>query len=169
MIESLFRRRHSDYDIQCIAPRSRARFSFSWTTGALRREPGGADLLALTPPRPPGLFTSHSYEVFDGVTREKLAALVPKGSDWEIEHASGALIARVLRATAGRGFAQYNAMIGAEEVCKFKWALHGLSVASAELEVEFNRHDSSGLDRRLAMILAPILEQQARLTSERAG
>jgi hypothetical protein len=59
-------------------------------------------------------------------------------------------------------------MIGDEEVCKFKWALQGLTVMAAELEVEFERDPRAGLDRGLAIMLAPILEQQARLVSERS-
>jgi hypothetical protein len=134
----------------------------------LRREPNGPDLLAVVPPRPPGLFTGREYVVVDAATRQNLASLTPRGSDWEIAHPSGSLIARVLQSTAGRGFASYSAMIGDVEVCRFKWALLGLAVTSAELDVEFERDRSAGLDRGLAMILAPILEQQARLVSERA-
>jgi hypothetical protein len=168
MLESLFIRRYSNYDIRTIPPTSRAQFSFSWTTGVLRREPNGPDLLALEPPRAPGLFMGRQYEVFDAATRENLASFVPRGSDWEIVHPSGSLIARVLQLTATRGFARYNAMIGDEEVCKFKWALQGLTVMAAELEVEFERDPRAGLDRGLAIMLAPILEQQARLVSERS-
>jgi hypothetical protein len=168
MLESMFIRRYSNYDICTIPPTSRAQFSFSWRTGILRREPNGPDLLAVVPPRNPGLFRGRQYEVVDAATRENLASLVPRGSDWEIVHPSGSLIARVLQLTAGRGFASYHAMIGDDEVCKFKWALQGLTVLTAELEVEFGRDQRAGLDRGLAMILAPILEQQARLVSERA-
>ena len=59
-------------------------------------------------------------------------------------------------------------MIGDDLVCRFKWALHGLTVASAELEVEFARGQNAALDRAVAMVIAPILEQQARLVSERS-
>jgi hypothetical protein len=134
----------------------------------LRREPNGPDLLAVVPPRAPGLFTGREYVVVDAATHENLASLIPRGSDWEIVHASGSLIARVLQMRAGRGFASYSAMIGDDEVCKFKWALLGLTVVTAELDVEFGRDRKAGLDRGLAIILAPILEQQARLVSERA-
>jgi hypothetical protein len=167
-LQSLFIRRYSNYDIRTVPPTSRAQFSFSWTSGTLRREPSGPDLLAVVPPRAPGLFTGREYVVADAATRENLASLMPRGSDWEIVHPSGSLIARVLQLKAGRGFASYSAMIGDAEVCKFKWALLGLTVTSAELDVEFTRDQGTGLDRALAMILAPILEQQARLVSERA-
>lgn len=168
MLESLFIRRYSNYDIRTIPATSRAQFSFSWTTGVLRREPNGPDLLAVAPPRAPGLFMGRQYEVVDAITRENLASLVPRGSDWEIVHPSGSLIARVLQVSATRGFARYNAMIGDDEVCNFKWTLQGLTVKAAELEVEFERDQRAGLDRGLAIVLAPILEQQARLVSERS-
>jgi len=167
-LESMFIRRYSHYDIRTIPPSSRAQFSFSWRTGILRREPNAPDLVAVMPARAPGLFTGREYVVVAAATRENLASLIPRGSDWEIVHASGSVIARVLRLKAGRGFASYSAMIGDDEVCKFTWALQGLTVLTAELDVEFTRDQSAGLDRGLAMILAPILEQQARLVSERA-
>jgi hypothetical protein len=166
-LESLFIRKHTNYEIQTIPPRSRSRFSFSWTTGVLRQEPSGPALLAVTPARAPGLFTSHPYAVADAVTGEPLASLVPRGADWEIVHPAGAHIARVLQAQAGRGFARYTAMIGEREVCVFRWALNGLTVVSAELEIEFSRDDTS-FDRALAVAIAPVLEQQARMISERA-
>ena len=168
MLASLFIRKHSNYDIQTVPRRSRVQFSFSWTSGILRREPGGPDLLTITPARPPNLFTSHSYAIADTVTGECLANLMPAGSDWEVVHPSGDPIARVLRETAGRGFAKYVAMIGQQEACRFKWALHGLSVMSAELEVDCAGDGPARLDRALAIAIAPILEQQARMTSERA-
>ena len=84
---------------------------------------------------------------------------VPAGADWEVVHPSGDAIARVLRENAGRGFAKYVAMIGQHEACRFKWALHGLSVMSAELEVECAGDGPARLDRALAIAIAPILEQ----------
>jgi hypothetical protein len=167
-LESLFIRKHANYEIQTIPPRSRSRFSFSWTTGVLRHEPSGPALLALTPARAPGLFTGHAYAVADAVTGEPLASLVPRGADWEIVHPAGDHIARVLQAQAGHGFARYTALIGEREVCVFKWALTGLTVVSAELEIEFSREDTS-FDRALAVAIAPVLEQQARMISERAN
>lgn len=168
MLESLFIRKHSNYDIQTVPKRSRLQFSFSWTSGILRQEPDGPDLLTITPARPPGLFTSHSYAIADVATGECLANLMPAGADWEVVHPSGEAIARILRETAERGFAKYVAMIGQQEACRFKWALHGLSVMSAELEVDCAVDGPAQLDRALAVAIAPILEQQARMTSERA-
>jgi hypothetical protein len=166
-LESLFIRKHANYDIQTIPPRSSSRFSYSWTTGLLRQEPEGPALLAVTPARAPGLFTSHAYAITDAATGDRLASLAPRGVDWEIVHPSGIHLARVLQSQAGRGFARYAAMIGEREVCVFRWALTGLTVVSAELEIEFARGDIS-FDRSLAVAIAPILEQQARMISERS-
>jgi len=66
------------------------------------------------------------------------------------------------------GIVGYAAMVGEHEVCRFKWTLNGLSVASAELEVEFLPVNGVPFDRALALALAPILEQKARLVSERS-
>ena len=167
LIESLVTRKCSNYEIRTIPPTSRGKFSFSWGTGVLRREPQGPDLLSLDPPRPPGLFSSHPYSVIETGTGKTLASLVPRGADWELVDPSGDTIGRVLRTTGGPGIVGYAAMVGEHEVCRFKWTLNGLSVASAELEVEFLSVSGVPFDRALALALAPILEQKARLVSER--
>jgi hypothetical protein len=168
MLESVFIRKHSNYDIQTVPKRSRLWFSFSWASGILRQEPSGPGLLTITPARAPGLFTTHSYAIADTSTGECVANLMPAGADWEVLHPSGGVMARVLRQTAGRGYAKYVAMIGQHEACRFKWALSGLSVMSAELEVDCAADGPVRFDRALALAIAPILEQQARMTSERA-
>jgi hypothetical protein len=167
LVESLLTRKCSNYEIRTIPPTSRGKFSFSWETGVLRRDPHGPDILSLVPAQPPGLFSSHPYAVIETGTGEKLASLEPRGADWEIVHPSGDTMARVLRATGGPGIVGYSAMVGDHEVCRFKWTLNGLSVASAELEIEFVSNSGVPFDRALAVALAPILEQKARLASER--
>ena len=168
LVESLLTRKCSNYEIRTIPPTSRGRFSFSWDTGVVRREPNGPDVLSLEPSRPPGLFSSHPYAVIETGTGGTLASLVPRGADWEIVHPSGDSLARVLRTTGGPGIIGYSGMVGEHEVCRFKWTLNGLSVASAELEVEFLPVSGVPFDRALALALAPILEQKARLASERS-
>jgi hypothetical protein len=63
-------------------------------------------------------------------------------------------------------------MIGEAEVVRFKWALAGLSVYSAQLEIEFlpslNQQQRS-LERVLAIAIAPILEQRVRIQYVRAN
>jgi hypothetical protein len=169
LIESWLTRKCTDFEIRTIPHRSRHWFSFSWRTGVLRQEPAGAELLAIKPPRPPGLFVGRTYEVIDSRTGQTMAKFIPRGSDWEIEHPSGEIAARILRDTSGVAFVRYRALIGDAEVCQFKWALAGLSVTSAQLEIVFPDQTPAGplLDRALALAIAPVLEQQARMTSER--
>ena len=170
LIEAWFTRKCTDFEIRCIPHTSRKWFSFSWTNGLLREQPAGVDLAKIIPPRAPGLFWDREYELVDASTGQRIARFVPRGQDWEITEPSGALIARVLR-DSSRGVVKFRAMIGETEVVRFKWALAGLSASSAELEVEFLTAPSDerlSLDRILAIAIAPVLEQRARLASERS-
>ena len=65
---------------------------------------------------------------------------------------------------------EFRGFVGESEVCVFKWALAGLGVTAAQLEIVFRSEAiaAAGLDRALAVANAPILEQQARMASERA-
>jgi len=67
---------------------------------------------------------------------------------------------------------KFRAMIGEQEVVRFKWALAGLSASSAELEVEFlfpAGAEPHSLGRVLGIAIAPILEQRVRVQHERAN
>jgi len=171
LIEAWFTRKCTRFDIRTIPHRSRNWFSFSWETGVLRHEPAGAELLKLIPAKAPGLFSSRPYSVVNPGTGEPIARFVPRGSDWEIEHPSGDVAARILREASGSGFVEFRGFVGESEVCVFKWALAGLGVTAAQLEIVFRSEAiaAAGLDRALAVAIAPILEQQARLVSERAS
>ena len=160
-------RQFSEYDIQSIPPMSRARFSFAWSTGRLRREPDGPDLLVLTPGDRQGLLRARSYSVIDVATGTPIGTLRPSGPDWEILDRSGMLAARVVDEKAGIGFTSYVALAGDRAVCRFTWSLQGLSVASAGLDVEFLPESDAQFDRALAIALAPILEHRARRVSAR--
>jgi hypothetical protein len=160
-------RRYSEYDIQSIPPMSRARFSFAWSTGRLRREPDGPDLLVLTPGDRLSLLRARSYLVHDAATGTPIGTLRPRGPDWDMLDANGTLAARVVGEKTGIGFRCYVARAGDDVVCRFTWALQGLSVASAGLELEFLRGLDAGFDRALAVALAPILEHRARRAAGR--
>jgi hypothetical protein len=160
-----FVRRYSEYEIRSIPPMSSARFSFSWKTGFVKREPGGPVLLAMTPAAAPGLFLNRSYAVTEGTSGAPLGELVPSGSDWKIVGAAGQPLAYVLRGAARAGFVRYDATFEERELCRFTWTL-GATIASAELELEF-MPDADPAFRLLAVALAPILELRARLFSER--
>jgi len=171
LIEAWLTRKCTDFEIRCIPHTSRKWFSYSWTNGLLKQHPEEKDLARIAPPRPPGLFWDRKYEVIDAAAGHTIAQFVPRGQDWEITDPSGALIARVLRDNS-RGIVKFRAMIGEAEVVRFKWALAGLSVHSAELEVEFLSSPGAErppFDRVLAIAIAPILEQRVRLQHERAN
>lgn len=171
LIEAWFTRKCTDFEIRCIPHTSRKWFSFSWTNGLLKQQPAGNDLAKIVPPRSPGLFWDRKYEVVDAGTGHSIARFVPRGQDWEITDPSDALIARVLR-DSSRGLVKFRAMIGEREVVRFKWALAGLSVYSAQLEIEFltsPTQQQCSLDRLLAITIAPILEQRARVVAERSN
>jgi hypothetical protein len=169
LIEAWFTRKCTNFEIRAIPHRTKHWFSFSWDTGGLRQEPGGAELLRLRPAKPPGLFLTRRYDVVNPGTGETIAKFIPRGSDWEIEGPYGNVAGRVLCDSSAFGSVKYRAFVGDSEVCHFKWALAGLSTSAAQLEIVF-RDDGAAwprLDRGIAVAIAPILEQQARLANER--
>jgi hypothetical protein len=161
-----FLRHYSEYDIQSVPATTRARFSFSWKTGMLRREPEGPDILALRTGDRHGVFAGRSHVVTDAAGAT-LGTLQPASPEWVILDASGTTVARVVEDRSGVGLIGYVATVGEHAVCRFTWAMHGLSVASAGLDVEFLPAAEGRLDRALAMALAPVLEHKARRANER--
>ena len=168
LIEAWLTRKCTNFEIRTIPHRTKNWFSFSWETGVLRQEPSGIELLKLTPAKAPGLFLSHPYAVVNPGTGETLAKFIPRGSDWEIEDPHGHIAARVLRNAGALDPVKFRALVGESEVCRFKWALAGLSVAAAQLEIVFPDGASAApsLDRGIVVAIAPILEQQARIANE---
>ena len=73
----------------------------------------------------------------------------------------------ILVSGRGAGFASYVASAGDHGT--FTWAMQGLSVASAELDVEFLPGCDAFVDRALAFALAPLLEHKGRRKSEWAN
>ena len=169
LLEAWFTRKCTDYEIRTIPRSSRKGFQFSWTDGALRQQAEGYELVRLTPPRTPGLFLDRTYGVVDPRTNQTLARFEPRGADWEISDAAGNLVGRILRETNVHGPVKYRAFVGDAEVVRFKWAMEGFSTTSAQLEVEFlsSTPDAPSLDGVLALAIAPILEQRARIANER--
>ncbi len=165
----LFLRHYSVYDIQSVPPSSRARFSFSWKTQVVRREPNGPDLYALRPGERHGLLRARSYLVIDLAGGSPIGTLKPAGAEWEILDATGASVVRVVEERAGAGFARYVASAGDQVLCQYTWAMQGLSVASAALDVEFLPGCDSFVDRAMAIALAPLLEHKGRRKSEWAN
>jgi hypothetical protein len=145
---------------------SSERYVFSWYTGILQRAPNGPALLAVAPPKRPGRFFSGEYVVRDAATGAVLGRLVPTGRDWEVLDPAGRADMRVFEEHAGFRRAKFVAKIDNKAVCLFSWAIAGVTVHSAVLDVEFPPGVDARLDRSLAIAIAPILEQKARLTSE---
>lgn len=167
-LQSLVLRWYPEYDIQTIPPMSRTRFSFSWKTGTIRREPGGPDLVTLEPAERQNRVGARSYVVIDAVSGRLLGKLVPNWSAWEIVGPPGDSIGRVEKETGTAGFASYVAIVNEEIVCRFTWGMPGYLAHSSELEVEFLRGTHARFDRAVMIALAPILEHKARMASERA-
>jgi len=162
-----FLRRYSEYDIQSVPATSRARFSFSWKSGILRREPHGPDLLVLRAADRQGLFAARSHDVLDPATGATLGTLQPSGPEWVILDVRGTPVARVVEEKSGVGFISYIATVGEHARCRYTWAMQGVSVASAALDVEFLPGSDRTIDKALAMALALILEHKARRANER--
>ena len=167
LIEALFTSNCNDFEIRCIPRTSLKWFSFSWTNGLLRQHPARKALAKITPPDSPWL-GDRKYEVVDPATGHPIARFIPRGDDWEITDPSDVLLARVLR-DSRHPIVKFRAMIGETETVRFKWALAGLTVYSAQLEVEFlTSPQQPSLDRVLAIAIAPMLEQRLRIQFVRA-
>lgn len=160
LLQSVFWRPSTEYEIVSIPPARDARFSFSWNTGILRRERDGAPLLTIQTAG--GLPWNPAYAVTDAASGAPLGILRRSGPDWEVVDAAGATIVRVLRAEARPGYVRYMASVPGREVCRFTWAMPALGVSSAELEIEFLPDAGPSFDRALALAIAPMLEEQAR-------
>jgi hypothetical protein len=167
LLDTMLMQQYGTYDIQSIPPMARARFSFSSRSGVVRREPDGPDLAAVRADGRTGLVGRHTYSVEDLATGALLGRLVPSGREWDMVHGSGSLVARVREESTGVGPWTYVAVTGDREMCRFTWALQGLSVNSAEMDVEFLEGWDGRFDRVLAIALAPMIEHRARLARQR--
>jgi hypothetical protein len=156
--------RHAEYDIESIPPATRARFAFSWTTRTIDRAADGQALFAIRAQGGGGLLGGQSYDVIDARTGAAIGALVPVASDWELRDERGSVVAHVLEIEKAAGRARFVVKRGEQEIARFVWGFTGMTVASAELQIEF----LPGADARvriLAIALAPILEHRARRAS----
>ena len=101
----------------------------------------------------------------DARSGSPIGTLVPNGSDWEIRDASDATLARVVETEKGYASARYVAQAGGEDICRFVWGFLGLSVLSAELQIEFLPGAERRVSKAMAIVLGPILEDRARRAS----
>jgi hypothetical protein len=139
-------------------------FSFSEQDGLLRRQSDGRSVLTV---RPDGNRWSlkTSYAVGDpsgGV----IGILERDGGDWHVLDRFRRPLAEVQEDETRKGYFRYSMRAGGVEVCRFTWAMQGLGVWSAEMDVEFCDAPTGRLDPAYAMALAPILEARARRTSQ---
>jgi hypothetical protein len=155
------------YDIASIPPMSRLRFSFSWTTGMIRREPQGPDLFTVTASKGRAVLGQQRYVVADLRTGSEVGTLLPSGADWELRGASGESLAEVLQIEQKAGRARYLAKSGDEEICRFVWGFTGMTAGSAELQLDFLPGSDRRVPKVLAIALGPVLEHRARRASHR--
>ena len=162
--------RHWEYVFETIPPAAGGRLSFSWHTGVLSGGPHGTDVLRISPATRPGRFITGDYSVHDADARD-LGRLVRRSSDWELQDPAGQTLAYVLEVRAAAGSGTYVVRAAGQspgpDVCRATWGKEGLTIHSAELQLEFLPGVDQYVDRALLMAITPILEQQARLKSER--
>jgi hypothetical protein len=152
---------YANYDIQTIPPMSRSRFSFTWSTGMLRREPDGPDLLSLQESKEQ-LLARSSYTVIEVVTAATLGRVKSNDDGWAILDAQDQPVAYVVETADSGGIRTFAAKVGDRDACRYTWLPGGLSIQSAELHVEFPPGSDRFFDRAFAMALAPLIEHEVR-------
>jgi hypothetical protein len=152
-------RRNNDYDIRAatFARSNQENYSFSMPKGILRREPGGTILLALR------YVTDNEFEVRDA--SEKLIAKgVLRSPGCEVLDELGRRILRITRANSGPGQSLYHGVCAGQDVCRYTWS-SGSGPLNPLLLLDFDSGEE--VDRALAIVVAPFLEEEARLESEK--
>jgi hypothetical protein len=158
-----------DYTITPLLTATKSgRFFFSGKDHTLRRATDGAALFKVNRQRSGSLLKSE-YVVTDASSGDILGILEKAAADWNVLDAFRRPLARVEETETRQGYCRYRMHVDNTEVCRFTWALPGLGVWSAEMEIEFSADSGGTIHRVYAMALAPILEAQARRTSERMG
>jgi hypothetical protein len=159
-------RSYTVHDIRSV-PRGE-HYAFSQQTGELRREADAMVIAHVNETERTSLLGPRARSVSDPATGVVLGALVPRGRDWEIKSAGGDVLTVVQFMRASSAFGSFVARMDDEEVCRFTWGTQGWTAFSAELLVEFHPTLKTRIDRRLLMVLAPLLERQARGYGDRA-
>ena len=156
-------RHDNEYDIRAAvhAKSNQENFSYSMTTGRLCREPDGAVLLSLSSRNDGTLATA--YDVKDETSRH-IGIFVHREAGWDMQDALGRTLAEVIREDAGAGRALYVARAADTDVCRYTWST-GAGPMNPLLLIDFESRTS--FDRALAIALAPYLEEEARLISQK--
>jgi hypothetical protein len=153
------------YEISLIPPMSSERYSVSWSSGVLRREPDGLDLYSLDVSKG-SLLARPSCEVRIALTREVVGRIQPVEDQWELRDAAERSTAHVLTIEEGYARARYVARVGEQDVCRFTWGFLGMTVHSAEMQIEFPAASRGRVDRALAIVAGIMLERHARWVSQ---
>ena len=159
-----------EYDIECVPSSRQHRFSFSWETGMLRREPAGPDVVHVTTRQGQGIrsiLSRPSYEVVEASTKTPLARLVPSGPAWSIVDEMDRQVAQVEGPQRVGDATRYIAHSAGAEVCRFDWAMLGATIWTAELSVEFAQKAPTLVDRRVALVVGVLLDEQVRRQRQR--
>jgi hypothetical protein len=154
-----FTKWNNDYEIRAaaFARSNQERYSFSMTTGMLRREPGGVPLLTLR------YANDKAFEVVDN-DAGMVAMVQLQEPGCEIQDRVGRPIISVVRVDSGPGRALYRARCAGLDVCDYTWS-SGSGPLNPLLLVDFE--SGKTFDRGLALVVAPFLEEEARLESEK--
>jgi hypothetical protein len=160
-LTSVFRHRSNGYRIDAIPPSAGASFSYSWSSGIVRREADGASILGLRV-HEHRWFQRPTYAVFDGTSNAPLGFLRPDGHDWDALNGAGQRLAQITRTDVAPGFIRYVATVAGVGGCRFTWTPGGLAMPSGELEIDFDAGTEHLFDRAFAIAAGPILEEEAR-------
>ena len=125
--------------------------------GLLRTEPGGDALLTLR------YADDRSFAVLDE-SSNLVGNVRLRNPGCEVLDARGRPLADVVRVDSGPGRAIYKATISGIEVCRYTWS-SGAGPLNPLLLVDFET--GTEFDRGVALVIAPFLEEEARLESEK--
>jgi hypothetical protein len=152
------RKLFDDYEIRGI---SHEHFSYTMTSGVLKRESDGAVIFSVS--RRPGALTD-TFDVVDSETGLRAGSFRSRGPGWDIDDALGRPVLFVIRDIEEERHMRYVASIGDREVCRYTWSFGPFGLFNVALEVEFSE-GGPPFDRALAVALGPFIEEEARLLS----
>jgi hypothetical protein len=150
---------NNEYEIRAaaFARSNRENYSFSMARGTLLREPGSTPLLSLR------YSSDKAFEILDD--RSGVVATVQlQQPGCEIQDGLGRPIISVIRCDSGPGRALYRATCAGSDVCRYTWS-SGTGPLNPLMLVDFE--SGKEFDRGLAIVVAPFLEEEARLESEK--
>jgi len=154
-----FTKWNNDYEIRAatFARSNQENYSFSMADGILRNAQSGGPLLTVQ------YREDAVIEVLDDGSGVVANVLLQKPG-CEVQDGLGRPIISVVRYDSGPGRALYRATCAGTDVCRYTWS-SGSGPLNPLLLVDFE--SGKEFDRGLAIVLAPFLEEEARLESEK--